>query len=89
MYTELNKNGYEIYFHNKDFECDFICKNDDRLIAIQVCYELTPHNRLREFKGLEKLKFKTDQKLLLAYNQSEASVDGIEVVAFWDYFSGL
>ena len=89
VYTELSKNGYEIYFHNKDFECDFICRKDDRLIAIQVCYELTPHNRQREFKGLEKPKLKTDQKLLLTYNQSEPSVDGIEVVAFWDYFSGL
>lgn len=89
VYTELNKRGYEIYFHNKDFECDFICKKEGRLIAVQVCYELTPHNRQREFGGLEKLKLKTNHKWLVTYNQSEASVNGIEVIAFWDLFSGL
>lgn len=89
VYTEFNKRGYEIYFHNKGFECDFICKKDDQLIAVQVCYELTPQNRQREFGGLEKLKIKADQKLLLTYNQSEPSENGIEVIAFWDFFSGL
>ena len=88
VYTEFNKRGYEIYFHNKDFECDFICKKDDQLLAVQVCYELTPQNRPREFGGLEKLKLKTDRKLLVTYNQSEAKADGIEVIAFWDIFSG-
>ncbi|RVU82788.1 ATP-binding protein [Leucothrix sargassi] len=89
VYTEFNKRGYEIYFHNKDFECDFICKKGDQLLAVQVCYELTPQNRPREFAGLEKLKLKTGRKLLVTYNQSEGMTDGIEVVAFWDLFSGF
>lgn len=88
VYTEFNKRGYEIYFHNKDFECDFICKKDDQLLAVQVCYELTPQNRPREFGGLEKLKLNTGRKLLVTYNQSEGMEDGVEVVAFWDFFAG-
>ena len=28
VYTELVKNGYEIYFYHKDFECDFIEPSD-------------------------------------------------------------
>ncbi|PWQ99302.1 ATP-binding protein [Leucothrix pacifica] len=87
VYTEFNKRGYEVYFHNKDFECDFICKKGEQLLAVQVCYELTPQNRPREFSGLEKLKLKTGRKLLVTYNQSEGVADGVEVIAFWDLFS--
>jgi len=89
VYTELIKKGYEIYFYTKDFECDFIVKKEDKLTAIQACYELTPHNRERELNGLRKLKFDLDERILLTYNQREASHDGIAIIPFWDYFSGL
>ena len=89
VYTEFKKRGYKIYFYNKGFECDFICKKDKKLIAVQVCYELTAHNRQREFKGLEKLKLEVSRKLLITYNQNDESQQGIEVVAFWDLFSGF
>lgn len=87
LYLEFVKQGYEIYYYNKDFECDFICKKDNQLIAVQVCYELTPHNRDRELNGLKKLKIDTTKKLLITYNQNEKSEDNIEIIAFWDYFS--
>ena len=87
VYTELVKGGYEIYFYNKDFECDFIVKKEDKLIAIQVCYALTPENRQRELNGLLKLKFHLDHKVLLTYNQSEEEVDGVKTLPFWDYFA--
>lgn len=86
VYTEFIKQGYEIYFYNKDFECDFICKKDNKLITVQVCYELTGQNREREFNGLRKLKIEVDKKLLLIYNQSEDDDESIEVLAFWDWF---
>ena len=86
VYTEFRKQGYEIYFYNKYFECDFICKKDDKLIAIQVCYELTGQNREREFNGLKRLKIEVDKKILLTYNQSEELDGEIEVLAFWDWF---
>lgn len=87
VYTELVKGGYEIYFYNKDFECDFIVKKEEKLTAIQVCYELTPQNRQREINGLLKLKFNLDNKVLLTYNQSEEPSDGVEIMAFWDFFA--
>ncbi len=89
VYTELFKNGYDIYFHNKDFECDFIVKKDKELIAIQVCYELTSENRDRERNGLKKLKININEKILLTYNQNETISEGIKTIAFWDYFSKL
>jgi len=87
VYTELMKKDYEIYFFNKDFECDFIVKKDDKLTAIQVCYELTLQNKERELNGLKKLKFNLDERILITYNQSEMRNDNITIIPFWDYFS--
>jgi len=87
VYTEFRKQGYEIYFYNKDFECDFICKKENNLIAVQVCYELTRQNREREFNGLKRLKIEVNKKILLTYNQNEEINEGIEVLAFWDWFA--
>ena len=83
--TELIKSGYEVYFYNKNFECDFIAKNDKHTIAIQVCYELNDGNRKRELNGLNKLPFDVDEKIVITYNQSE-ELDGIKVIGFWEYF---
>ena len=87
VYTELIKAGYDVYFYNKNFECDFIVKKENKTIAIQVCYELNDRNRKREFNGLIKLPFGVDEKVLLTYNQNEDSRDDeIKVVRFWEYF---
>ncbi|MEA3499051.1 MAG: ATP-binding protein [Campylobacterota bacterium] len=89
VYTELMKQNYEIYYFNKDFECDFICKKEEQTIAIQVCYELTNQNKQRELNGLIKLKLKCDKKLLITYDNTEQfeNLDDIDVVNFWEYFS--
>jgi Predicted ATPase (AAA+ superfamily) len=86
VFTELLKQEYEVYFYNKNFECDFIAKKENKTIAIQVCYELTNENRKREFNGLKKLPFEVDEKIVLTYNQSEESEE-IRVVSFWEYFA--
>ncbi len=83
--TELIKSGYEVYFYNKNFECDFIAKNDKHTIAIQVCYELNDTNRKRELNGLNKLPFDVDEKIVVTYDQFE-EVDGVKVIGFWEYF---
>ncbi|RLA07945.1 MAG: ATP-binding protein [Gammaproteobacteria bacterium] len=92
VYTELLKQEFEIYYHNKDSECDFICIKNEKIIAIQVCYKLTNQNITREMAGLKKLKIKTDKKILLTYNQDKNSIkqndcDDILIVPFWDFFS--
>ena len=80
VYTELLKAGFEIYFYNKDFECDFICKKENKLYAFQVCYELNRHNQERELNGLKKLPFENIEKRVITYNQEDV-IDGIEVVS--------
>jgi hypothetical protein len=85
VYTELIKYGYEIYFYNKNFECDFIAKKEDKIIAIQVCYELNLQNEKREMGGLVKLPFDVDEKYIITYNQTK-KIDDIEVIPFYEYF---
>ena len=85
VYTELIKARYEVYFYNKNFECDFIAIKEGKSIAIQVCYELHDQNRKREVGGLVKLPFEVDGKYIITYNQSD-TFDTIIVVKFWEYF---
>ena len=88
VYSELSKRGGEIFvFNDGSFECDFLVKKQNELVAIQVCYELHSGNREREIKGLVEIekKFKVTQKVLLTYNQEE-SVEGMDVLPFWKYF---
>ena len=88
VFTELLKQNYEMYYFNKEYECDFICKKEDKLLAVQVCYELTAQNKEREIAGLKRLKIKCDKKLLITYDSAQSSSEeGIEIVNFWDYFS--
>ncbi len=88
VFSELLKRGFEIYFYNKDFECDIICKKDEKYFAFQVCYELNSLNLQRELNGLKKLSLKDIEKKIITYNQNEL-IDDIEVVSFWEWFSGF
>ena len=88
VYTELIKAGDEVYFYNKNFECDFIAIKEGKSIAIQVCYELHDQNKKREIAGLAKLPFKVAGKYIITYNQSD-TFDDISVVKFWEYFAVL
>ena len=66
-------------------ECDFIYKLNDKIVAIQVCYELNEQNQKRELNALMKLPFDVDEKIILTYNQNKI-IDDIKVVSFWEYF---
>jgi predicted AAA+ superfamily ATPase len=88
VYSELQKRGYEVFiFNDGSFECDFLVKKENELMAIQVCYELHSGNQEREIKGLREIekKFKVSKKVLLTYNQEE-TVEGIDILPFWKYF---
>ncbi len=86
VYSELVKNGYEVYFYNKDVECDFIAIKDNCKIALQVAYELNEDNLKRELNGLKKLPFNVDKKYIITYNQEKNLKDNIKAVSFWKFF---
>ena len=85
VFSELQKRGYDMYFYNKDTECDFIVKKDERIIAIQVCYELNEQNRVREMNGILKLPFHINEKYIITYKKKE-KIGDLVVVSFWEYF---
>ncbi|MDR3366942.1 MAG: ATP-binding protein [Prevotellaceae bacterium] len=86
--TELCKQGWdEITFGNRNGECDFVVKKDADYQAIQVCYELTPENESREWKGFAVLDehIRLQRKLIITYNQAR-QVGDVEVIPAWRYF---
>lgn len=54
IFIELKRRNYEIYYHSKTSECDFIIKKSNVIImAIQVCYTFeNMQTKEREIKGL-------------------------------------
>lgn len=89
IFTELLKQGNEIYFYHNKRECDFIVKKGRNLKAIQATFELTEMNKKREISGIkeaaEKLNIK--QGFIITYDQ-EGEEEGIPVIPFWKYFFG-
>ena len=69
----LKRLGKEIYYFNKQKECDFITREiDKKFSAFQVCYELNDENKNREINGLieatDYLQIKTGTILTLKQN---------------------
>jgi predicted AAA+ superfamily ATPase len=88
VFTELSKQGWdEITFGNRNGECDFVLKKDTHYQGIQVCYELTPENEEREWKGFSVVdgQINLQRKTVITYNQSR-QVNDIEVIPVWKYF---
>lgn len=99
VFLELRKSGLK---ENKDMfyfksqagnEVDFIIKKKTKITTlIQVCYEVTEDNKMRELKGfsdcISSLKLHNPQCLLLTYNQSDTlsyNDQQIDVMPAWKY----
>jgi predicted AAA+ superfamily ATPase len=54
VFIELKRRGYEVYYHNKGLECDFVIKEGKSITsAIQVTYAMqNEKTRKREIDGL-------------------------------------
>lgn len=91
VYTELLKQGFEIYYFNKDFECDFIAQKDGKIYAFQVCYELNIHNLEREINGLKKLPITCHEKTLLVYDKPLFDIEekDFTLATYYEYFAQL
>lgn len=84
VFVELLKTKrLEIFFYNDNSECDFIIKHRNKLIAIQVAYELNQKNESREFAGLKAAmkKFNITDGFIVTYNQNDVKND-LKVVSF-------
>lgn len=83
VYLELRRRGHEVYYFEAKRECDFVIKGEDEgLMPIQVCYELTGDNRKREIEGLvEACRWvgKNEGTLLTYDEEEEFDSDGIKI----------
>ncbi len=82
-YLHLRRKYNEIYYFNKNGECDFIVMNKAIAIqCIQVCYEINDMNMEREFNGLKQALnfFNKTKGIIVTYNQSDRfEADGFEI----------
>ncbi len=90
VFLELKRKGYEIYYFNKDGECDFVVKNNGKLQAIQVTWEINSENKKREIEGLIKAcKFlNLKSGIIITRDQEyEEKKEGItcRVLPFWKW----
>ena len=93
VYWHFRRQGKELfYFQEKQGECDFVIfKNSKFELAVQVCYELTPENSVREKNGLNEAlnHFNSNNGIILTFNQKDAYIRNgkkIEIKPAWEFF---
>lgn len=83
VFMGLKREGKELFFHKKNYECDFLVKEGLKIKeALQVCYELNDENEKRELQGLVEAckEHQLTSGLLLTYNQEDSlEIDGITI----------
>ncbi len=91
VFLELKRRGCEIFYFEEKGECDFIAKSEDnKLLPVQVCFELTEENSEREIRGVvEACHFVgVKEGMLLTFDEEkEVSVEGvnIRVLPLWKW----
>lgn len=89
VYTELKKWGInQIFFYNDSKECNYIIKVGNKLIALQVAYEINTANREREISGINLAmeKFKIHRGYIITFNQEETISSNLKIIPFWKIF---
>jgi len=88
VYLQLRRYSKDIqYFKDEKTECDFILKLENEFIlAIQVCWILSPENIERELAGLRNAMktLKINKGIILTLNQ-EDKFENIEVIPIWKW----
>ncbi len=90
VFSELIKYGCkDIFFFNGNKECDFLIKKKNKLIAIQVCYEINNTNKEREMAGLEEVikTFSIDKSFVITFSQSEKANKKISIIPIYELSS--
>jgi len=84
VFLNLRKTYKEIFYFQKNKECDFIVKDKEKIIrAIQVCYNLNRENKEREIKGLLEAmdELELNEGLILTCDQEdEFKINGKEII---------
>jgi len=90
VFSKLIKYGCkDIFFFNGNKECDFLIKKKNKLIAIQVCYEINTTNKEREMAGLEEVMktFSIEKSFVITFSQSEKVNKKISIIPMYELSS--
>ena len=92
IFIELKRNNYDIYYHSKTCECDFIIKESNVItMAIQVCYSFENiKTKEREIKGLlEAMNIYNLNEGWIITNNDEETIEinncTIKIIPAWKY----
>ena len=88
VFLELKRRGYDIYFHRENKECDFVIKQNHRIVqAIQVCTQLdSEETEKREIQGLQEAMSAYDlQSGLILTENTEAERGNISIIPIWKW----
>ncbi len=81
--VEMFRQRMECFYYKGRRECDLIIKEGTRpKKAVQVCWELTPKNEQREYKGLREAMdtFSIEDGIILTYDEEkELILNGVKV----------
>jgi predicted AAA+ superfamily ATPase len=86
VFIELKRRGLEIYYWKNKGEVDFIVKNKNELIPINVSY--TNEINLRETKALLEFKEKAEKKVkepIIITKDLEKKEQGIKYIPLWKW----
>lgn len=91
VYIELLRHGKTVYFFKDKNECDFIIEERGVITeAIQVCWDLSPENLIRETNGLTDAMEKFNLKIgkIITYNTEDTHQENektIEIISIWKW----
>ena len=93
VFLHLRYNHQEIFYFNKEGECDFVVSDKGKVIkCVQVCWELDDMNQKREISGLNSALrfFGLKEGVIVTHDQSDLfEIDDIfiKLIPGWKYLS--
>lgn len=91
VFLHLRRKHQEIFYYNKQGECDFVVMNKGRAIkCVQVCWQVDDMNMKREIQGLKSALdfFGLKDGVIVTYNQTDLfEIEGISIklTPAWKY----
>jgi len=79
----------ETYYWYDNVEVDLVVVNKDRILPIQVVYDLSEEDTFqREFKALKKFmeKMGVNNGIIVIYRGEEREVEGIKIIHAYKFF---
>ena len=91
VYLHLRRKHKEIFYFNKDGECDFVVMNKGAVVnCVQVCYRIDDLNIKREMEGLKHALnyFGLNEGVIITHNQSDLFEDEgltVKLIPAWEF----